>query len=916
MKTRSGNDPVRRRRGLVGILVVSAVIALPTTVRSQGLEQSRLEGTVRDASRAAVVAARVTLDGPALLGGPRQTMTDERGHYRFGLLMPGEYRIAVEAKDMARAERTDVVLAVATTLVADFTLDVAAVSAFVSVESPSPMVDVRSPAVVTNIDSATLLMLPFRPALAEVLTLAPGIVNPTVVPGLVVAHGGTLASNAFAVDGVDVTEPRRQAMHLAVSHNWLDQVQVLVAGAGADYGDFTGAVGVAVLRTGANQLSGLGGFHTSRFSWIDRNGPSLAGKEILSLWETGGQLGGALVPDRLWFFTGAEIYRRADRPLGYTGAPFSSNYSGRSIAKLTAAPWSGARLEGHVHWNRVQVDAANAGPFTSVTALSQLRRADWSWNVRFSKPIGAHGAIEARSGGYTSDSYEGPPSRVALAGSPASIALETNVAAGNAPSYRMLQPAQINGIVAFSRTAPGGPGLHDLRAGVEYKWNRSIDAAGLPGAERLFTAAGRPVRVQTWAGDRTRVAGRRLSLQMQDRWAVSSRLTVQGGLRVEVNEGTISDGAVVLRTTPVALRGGAVWALGAGYGSALKVAAGRYYDALLTQYVAFMDLRGLSPSRVFLIDAAGDRTLLGGTPPLAARGIDPGLRHSHMDQYVAGYERELWRDTALQVHYMQRRYNDFVAVTETRLDWAPVDLTDPGPDGRLSTADDGGMFTAYRQANPADRFLWLTNPADAFRRHHGLQAIIRKRWSKSWQLQASYSWSRTTGTMGNGEGTNAGLNDAGELTGTLFGGRFLNPNGRINAGGRAMYDVREFKVFGGYEAFWYGGLLVSGILQHRSGNRWERRITYFDTLIPNDWQTILLEPRGSRSTPAVWNLDLRVEKNIRWGRGTRIGLLGDVLNATNQGAALVVFPMSGPSFGMPLTRSEPRTLRAAARVTF
>ena len=359
------------------------------------------------------------------------------------------------------------------------------------------------------------------------------------------------------------------------------------------------------------------------------------------------------------------------------------------------------------------------------------------------------------------------------------------------------------------------------------------------------------------------------------------------------------------------------WALGAQGRSALKASAGRYADTLFLERVGFMDIPGVRPVRFFTYDAEGNRTLVRESPPATARGIDPDIRHSHVDQVVLGYEREIAAGAVFQAGYVARRFGDFMAITETQLDWTPVTLVDPGVDGREGTGDDGGSFTAYRQANPGTLFLWLTNPAGAARRYDGLQAMVRRRFARGWQGQASYTWSRTTGTMTNSEFVTAGLNDAGHLTGTLYAGKFLNPNGAINNRGRAQYDIREFKAHGGYALERLGGLVMSGILQHRSGNRWQRQVTYFDKLIPGDFQTVLLEPRGSRSTAGWWNLDLRLEKALyRRAGGPAASVAFDVFYATNQGTALVVFPGVGPSFGMPLTRTDPRQLRLLVRTAF
>ncbi|MBI4478328.1 MAG: hypothetical protein HY654_14230, partial [Acidobacteria bacterium] len=145
----------------------------------------------------------------------------------------------------------------------------------------------------------------------------------------------------------------------------------------------------------------------------------------------------------------------------------------------------------------------------------------------------------------------------------------------------------------------------------------------------------------------------------------------------------------------------------------------------------------------------------------------------------------------------------------------------------------------------------------------------------------------------------------------------FNPNARINAEGRAPFDLKELKVLGSYRLPVADGFVVSGVLWRQNGNTWERSFTYFNTLIPFDFQTIRLEQRGSRRTEAVWNLDLRIEKTFR--RTVRRGTLGaalDVFNATNQGTPRSIFPASGPSFGRPFSRSDPRMARLVLRYTF
>jgi hypothetical protein len=84
----------------------------------------------------------------------------------------------------------------------------------------------------------------------------------------------------------------------------------------------------------------------------------------------------------------------------------------------------------------------------------------------------------------------------------------------------------------------------------------------------------------------------------------------------------------------------------------------------------------------------------------------------------------------------------------------PVSVTDPGPDGRLGTADDGGAFTAY---NLSPAFLALPvlnvteNIAGSNSNYYTWEITATKRQTQRWSLLASFAetWSNET-NLGNG----------------------------------------------------------------------------------------------------------------------------------------------------------------------
>jgi hypothetical protein len=898
----------------VAAVIVIAGLAARTPLAAQGLETSRIHGVVRDGTASVIVDATVTLRGTHL-GGSRESPTDDRGQFYFPILPAGTYELTVDAAGFARAIRSGIVVALDTTVRIDVSVMPAPVVDAVDVTTAAPVLDLRRSAVVTNVDEAMLQSLPVKRELGEVLALAPGIMNPTPVPGLVVAFGGTSGSNGLYVDGVDVTEPRRQGPWLPVNYNWLEQVQVVSLGAGAQYAEFTGALANATLRSGRDRFAGLAEYWTTRWRWVDRNGSSIAGREILSWWDSSAQLGGPIRRQRAWFFGGLQFYRKEDRPTGFNGPGTASEQNPRAILKLTTAVSEAARLEGHVQYNSRNVEAANASQSVSASAWNEIEQRDRSWNVRLTRTLGQRTFFEARSGGFTTLLDEGPRSPNTVEAPPPSYDERSQVWSANASSYERRDVTQLNSAAKVTREVERLLGSHSFEAAVEFKLSQSANASGYPGGRLFVTNNGRVVRLSEWAGDRTKASGRRTALYAQDRWTLSPRVTVNAGLRIDVNRASIPRQGTILSTNPLSPRVGVAWTLDNSHRTVLKLHAGRYYDALLMERVAFMDVAGLNPRINYLVGADGERTPLGTPPSTTARAIDPDIRHSHMKQYVVALEREISRHTLLQALYTRSSYADFMGMIDTGSVWTPTQIQDPGPDAVFQTADDVGFFTAYRNTNPGNRFLYYTNPTDAFRRYDGLQVAASKRMSDNWHMQGSFTWSKTLATAGNSDFTNAGLNDTGDVTQLRFPSVFVNPNGLINAEGRAPYEVRELKVLGSYRLPVAQGVLMSGILRRHGGNRWERTVQYRDVLIPGDFQTIRVEPRGSRITRRVWNLDLRFEKTIR-ASGANLGVALDLFNVMNQGEPLQVVGISGPFFGFPNTRNDPRLARLMVRYTF
>ena len=148
---------------------------------------------------------------------------------------------------------------------------------------------------------------------------------------------------------------------------------------------------------------------TERSNWIADNTGSLSPdlqakfkpREIKSYWDTTAQIGGPLVKDKLFFFTGFQYFNRQDRPAGFTG-DYTSEKDPRYLGKMTWSASPNVRVEGFVEWDKYDIAGRGASarrPTTAVTALEPSP--EWNWNAQVTWTIDSKTMLNVRNGGYT-----------------------------------------------------------------------------------------------------------------------------------------------------------------------------------------------------------------------------------------------------------------------------------------------------------------------------------------------------------------------------------------------------------------------------------------------------------------------------------------------------------------------------------
>jgi len=911
----------RLTSSLCTAIILAALAAAPASAQTRAV----IAGTVADGTGAVLPGATITLSSPVLVGGSRTVTSDGQGAYRFPELLPGVYDLVATLPQFQTVERHGIRLDFGMTVTVDLTLKISSVAETVTV-SGSPTVDVKTAAAPGKLTTEQLENLPTlsdRRQSSEVINLAPGT-------NLNSAFGGARQSaNNLMLDGQTVNLPQSAGTNSSyIANNWLEEVQIVGLGANAEYGEFSGIGANMVLRSGSNRLSGMGEYMFGRDGWIADNREGLpdalrirfAPQQLLTYSDANVQVGGPIRRDRLFFFAGFEYYRRSQLPAGSLGNVPADELWPKSVGKINWAAAPSVRFEGFVEADRDSMTGSGGATTTAPESVSVNQAPKVLWNGRLTWTPGDHTLVELRNGGLGYEQRLFPSAPGTIDGPAPHKDTASGVTSVNALTFRQLDEKRLLTAGSVTQYADHfGGKSHQLKFGFEYERTENKLYTGYPGGLAFMDLNGQPNQVKIWAGDRTDAVGHRGSVYAQDRWALNDHLTLEPGLRVSFNRGSVPDRGTVFRTNPVSPRIAAAWDVSSDHRTVVRLSYGRYHDPNFTTFYEFMNTAGETPRITAKVLGSGSYQELTRVTPATNFGVDPSVQQSYTDHYVAGVERELFTDFSLGAQYIGLRFKNILAFADTGSIYVPATAPDPGPDGRLGTADDGARITVYSLTNPGNAFLVLTNPPGAFRRYNAFQLVATKRYSHDWQAQLSWTRSDTYGSVNNliNENTASGAD-------TGMSGEFVDPNKAINATGPSSLGFPNLiNLNGTYHFRALGGFDVSGVYHYNTGGPWGRTavITAASATpaLKQGNETVRLEPRGSRHTDALSQVDLRLTKTLPVASSARAAIYADVFNVTNQGIVggqMLVTETSGANLGLPLAWTNPRTFQLGLKLTF
>jgi hypothetical protein len=261
-----------------------------------------LLGTVRDSSGSVLPTAKVTVSNLET-NLTRSMLTDTNGEFRFLSLPVGTYNVEAELNGFQTFVTSGIVLTVNQQFRADITLQVGNLQQRVEVSAAAVQIETNSTQLGTVIDSRTMTNLPLNGrSYIDLLSIQAGVAPTSSSTGLISVNGQREASNAFLVNGGDVSDGRTMGAAVIPNLDSVAEFRLITNSFDAEYGRFSGAVMNAITKSGTN------GFHGTAFEFLRNNkldsraffDPSVT---VLKRNQFGYAVGGPALKNKLFWFT-------------------------------------------------------------------------------------------------------------------------------------------------------------------------------------------------------------------------------------------------------------------------------------------------------------------------------------------------------------------------------------------------------------------------------------------------------------------------------------------------------------------------------------------------------------------------------------------------------------------------------------
>jgi len=862
-----------------------------------------IEGVVHDTEGTPLPGVAVTVVGAGL---SRSMATELNGMFRFPALAPGTYSVSAVLVGFKKKTETGIVLTLEQTRKVDFILEVGQIEEEVTVYGVSPVVDLSSSRLTTNVKKEFFDALPKGRSYQDMIQLAPSVQSD---PWGAAMSGSTGAENLYIIDGLNTTDVEDGLVGTNLTYEFIEEVQIKTGGYEAEYAGALGGVVNIITKSGANELHGGLVFNFENDAFYGTPKIALFGVGAIdkfNYYDIGLNLSGPILKDKAWFFLGATpsfrntTYTQTNDWTGVTESFKEPNNRYYFSGKFTFEPIAGQKITLSGFGDPLRQDVNNPGTLRDFATWKQyavVKRSGGTYNgvLKYDGIFGNDWIIHVLGGLF----YDRTSDIPTVTDQPAIFLQQGYLGApegytfGGAGWYSdpdIKQRWQANAdITKFL-------GDHVIKAGVQ--WARASSLR-----EDHYTGGFyRQVRPTASAGvgypkgyfrDRYRVTmgtafTDMLGLFVQDSWNVFDRLTVNFGVRFEDQNLHASDESIWFEPNASILHFSLLDQISPRFGftydilgngtSKLFGSYGRFYEMIPLDinsrqfggetdgywYYRLTDYDPLtsrpSQAEAYRVVPIGSAASAFPEPDKANKGLDA----QYVEEFIVGFENQFATDLSVSVRGVWKRLGMVVE------------------DGSFDAGSTYFLFNPGRQftvgeINPntgLPRELYVDGFPEAKRDYKALEIMLNKRFSNNYMFTASYTYAHL---RGNHPGL-AWEEYQNQLDPNIT-ALFDFPEFLYNADGILPGDrPHQLKLDGVYQfSKFVPGLQIGASFRLQSGKTLSK--------IGNNQYygyCVTLTPRGSDGRlPMFHQLDLHLGYDFKIAQKYKIGITFDIFNVYN-----------------------------------
>ena len=449
-----------------------------------------------------------------------ETSANDAGEYEFTKLSPGEYTLEAAVEGFKTSGKTIMVHA-GETLVENVKLEVADVTASVTVAATAQDVATAETAPATIVNRNTLQTLPLpNEQLLDALPLVPGVVRGP--DGQINMNGGRASQSSMTVNSTNVTDPVNGQFAFNLPIEAVESVQVLTNPYAAEYGKFTAGVTAVSTRSGTDKFNVEAQSFFPRFrhrgdKWrgIEAFTPRLA-------------ISGPLKKNKLWFMQSFE-YRFVRTPI--ESLPPDKRDTGiESFDSLTQMDWD-VNPRHHLTSTfslfpeKLRFVGLNTFNPEEVTPNYKQRGFFWGLNERWI--VSDKAVLESYLSVKKFDADVFPSSGEQV------MNFAPDVNSGNYFNRQDRRSTRVEALEIYNFTPPDFAGTHFMKVGVALT-HTTFDGGNTSNTVRILRRNGTVSQQIDFAGDGLqRRNTTEFSSFFEDKWTINERLTLEYGVRFD-----------------------------------------------------------------------------------------------------------------------------------------------------------------------------------------------------------------------------------------------------------------------------------------------------------------------------------------------------------------------------------------------